>query len=168
MHDAAFAFVQSVASRVPSGFVLEIGGRNINGSVRALFGPLYQSVDIEEGPGVDAVADGATFTPASRPTCVVCCEVLEHTPSAEAICRNAYRVLGEGGVFIVTAASEGRTPHSAADGGALRDGEYYANVPADRLRAWLAPFPEVTITENRVVGDIYAVAVKAPKRKVKG
>lgn len=167
MHNAAFTFVQSVASRVPEGPVLEIGGKNINGTVRALFGESYQSVDIADGPGVDDVADGATFTPAVKPSGVVCCEVLEHTAAAEAICRNAYRILADGGVFIVTAAGEGRVPHSAVDGGALRAWEYYATVSKETLEGWLKPFREVTVTENRAVGDIYAVAVKAAKPKAK-
>jgi hypothetical protein len=88
-----------------------------------------------------------------------CTEVLEHTPDGAAVCRTAFDALGPGGVFVVTAAGPGREPHSAADGGPLRDGEYYANVPPETLRAWLAPFACVLV-DTSAAGDVYALAVK--------
>lgn len=143
------------------GLVVEIGGKNINGSVRALFGEPYVAVDVRPGPGVDVVGDGATYRPESPASMVVCCEVLEHTPDGAAICANAFEMLESGGVYILTAAGEGRQPHSAVDGGPLPDGEFYANVTRAMLEAWLAPFAGGTIAENQTTGDIYAVAVKA-------
>lgn len=140
---------------------MEIGGRNVNGSVRPLFPDApYVSVDVRPGPEVDVVADGATFVPEVPPACVVCCEVLEHTPAAEAICRHACAILAPGGHFIVTAAGEGRAPHSAIDGGPVRPDEFYRNVWVDDLRLWLQPFAAVAITQNPAAGDIYAVAIK--------
>jgi SAM-dependent methyltransferase len=165
VHKHAFAYVASVAEDRPTGTVIEIGGRDINGSVRPLFGRFYRAIDVQAGPGVDVVADGATYRPARPVACVVCCEVLEHTPNAEAICRNAYQMLRPGGVFIATMAGIGRPPHSAIDGKALRDGEYYRNVPIEDLRAWLSDFSAVTIEAGRGVfkvadGDLYVRAVK--------
>lgn len=161
MHEGAYAFVQAVAPRRPKGLVVEIGGRNINGTIRDLFkDDRYVSVDIRNGTGVDIVADGASFMPSEPPACVVCCEVLEHTTAAEAICRNAFDMLAPGGIFIVTTATTGRAAHSSLDGGPLRPNEFYRNVTEQELRSWLRPFPRVTIEQHQDRGDIYAVAYK--------
>lgn len=161
MHAEAFGFVQSVAADRPEGLVVEVGGRFINGSVRSLFTAPYLSTDVRGGPGVDVVADGATYVPPEPAACVVCCEVLEHTADAEAICRNAHRMLQPGGVFILTAGGEGRAPHSAIDGLRLCDGEFYGNVTIDALTGWLDEFAHARIVVNAAACDIYAVAWKA-------
>jgi SAM-dependent methyltransferase len=166
MHAAALAFVASVAADRPPGLVVELGGCNVNGTVRQLFSEPYLCTDVRPGDGVDIVADGSTYEPPTPPACVVCCEVLEHTPAAEAICRNAYRMLQPGGVFIVTTAGVGRLPHSATgrpvtmiDGVVILE-EYYANVTFDQLTAWLDDFVSVRIVVDPVACDIYAVARK--------
>lgn len=165
MHVAAFEFVREAleATPIPAGLVVEIGGKNVNGSIRSLFGPSYIAIDRLAGPGVDVVADGAIYEPPEPAVCVVCCEVLEHADEARDLCRNAWRMLAPGGVFVITAAGDGRLPHSAVDGGALRPGEFYRNVTEADLRAWLELFAEVRIETNPVAKDIYAVAVKRPE-----
>jgi hypothetical protein len=167
MHAAAFAFVESVAADRPPGLIVELGGFNINGSIRSLFSDPYLSVDVRPGPGVDVVASGATYVPPSPPACVVCCEVLEHTAEAEAICRNAFRMLQPGGVCILTMAGVGRAPHSATDaphstfdGVAILVGEYYRNVTEDALTQWLDDFADVRVVANPIACDLYAVARK--------
>ena len=132
MHAEARAWVEAHAPSSPVA-VVEVGGRNINGGVRDLFDAVtYLSVDLEGGPGVDVVADFATFTPEGRVDVVVCCEVFEHTESWRALCAHAAEVLEPDGQFLVTAAGPGREPHSAHDGGPLRGGEFYENVtPGD-------------------------------------
>jgi SAM-dependent methyltransferase len=164
VHAEAYAFVSRASANLPQGPVLEIGSLNINGTIRGLFdGRPYLGIDAVPGPGVDRVANGATYQPELMPLVVVCCEVLEHTPEAEAICRNAYRALAPGGTFIVTAAGVGRPPHSAVDGGQLRQGEFYCNVTAEELERWLSDFDESTIEPNPRAGDIYATAKKAAR-----
>lgn len=164
MHDGAYTFVQSVAPQRPPGLVVEIGGRNVNGTIRDLFrNDRYISVDAYDGPGVDVVADGATYQPPEPPTCVVCCEVLEHAPNADAICHNAFDMLAPGGVYIVTTATGSRAPHSATDGGPIRAGEFYRNVSERELRAWLRPFARVTIERHDDRGDLYAIAYKGAR-----
>jgi hypothetical protein len=160
MHPAAYRFVAAIVSagQVPPGPVVELGGRDVNGSIRSLFWAPYVSVDMEPGPGVDIVADAATYAPPQPPACVVCCEVLEHALTAPAIVANAGAMLQPGGLLIVTAAGAGRAPHSAVDGGPLRPGEYYRNVEANDLLCWLAGFVQVRVTTNRAAGDIYATA----------
>jgi hypothetical protein len=153
----------------PRDSVIELGSRTVagpwpySGPVRHLFpGAEYVGVDIVAGPNVDVVGNAATWQPNPlRPVdTVVCTETLEHTPQACEICSNAWQLLAPGGVFLVTAAGAGRAPHSAVDGGPLRDGEYYRNINRVQLRDWLAPFGFCLIDTFSTPGDIYALAVK--------
>lgn len=162
MHASAFQFVRDAVAQAPlrRGLTVEIGGRNINGSVRGLFPGPYLSIDCRPGLGVDVVADGATYVPPTPAVRVVCCEVLEHTTDAPLICRQAYSMLDVSGLFIVTAAGPTRPPHSAHDGGSLRPGEFYRGVSTDDLSRWLGQFERTEIVEQSDVGDVYALAWK--------
>jgi hypothetical protein len=170
MHEGAFKYVAGMAMRLePRRAVIELGSRTVagpwpySGPVRHLFpGASYIGVDAVAGPNVDVVGDAAIWGPEPfvAVDTVVCTETLEHTPVAGDICLNALRMLETGGAFIVTAAGVGRTPHSAVDGGGLRDGEYYRNVSHAELRSWLAPFGFALIDSFSEPGDIYALAVK--------
>jgi SAM-dependent methyltransferase len=153
MHAAAREWV---ARHAIPGTVLEIGSRNINGTVRDFFDPDYTGLDITDGEGVDIVADVTTWKTRRKFDVIVCCEVLEHTDAP--IIEAAHRLLRKGGTLILTAAGSGRAEHSAVDGGPLRVGEFYRNVePADLADA-LAEWESATID---VAGDdIRAVAVK--------
>jgi SAM-dependent methyltransferase len=170
VHEGAFRFVSGVAMRLePRRSVIELGSRTVagpwpySGPVRHLFpGAEYVGVDIVAGPNVDVVGNAATWQPNPfRPVdTVVCTETLEHTPDAGEICSNAWQLLGPGGVFIVTAAGVGRAPHSAVDGGPLREGEYYCNINREQLQISLVPFGFCLIDVFSTPGDIYALAVK--------
>lgn len=73
--------------------VVEIGSRNINGSVRPLFeASAYVGVDRIPGPGVDVVSEGGRFLCGSIETfeVVVMAAVLEHTENPVQLCRDAY------------------------------------------------------------------------------
>jgi SAM-dependent methyltransferase len=161
MHQEAYRFIEEqVKSLPPRRSVVELGARDVNGSVRALFGDAaYVSVDIADGPGVDVVADAATFRPIEAPDTVVCCETLEHAPQAGAIVRNAIDMLAPGGVLLVTCASDPRAPHSGIDGGAVRPGEWYQNVPLDALAKWLEGTGVIHL-RHLACGDLQAHAVK--------
>jgi hypothetical protein len=163
MHPTAYMFVRNMVSMMPKRRrVLEIGSLDINGSIRSVFdGIPYVGLDIVPGPGVDIVANGATWQPEDGQLfdTVISTETLEHTPEAEAICLNACNLLSPGGVFIVTAAGEGRVPHSAIDGRGLRSHEFYRNVSFDMMTKWLTPFGFWMINTN-IPRDIYALAVR--------
>lgn len=135
---------------------LELGSRDVNGGVRDLFAD-HTGLDNLAGPGVDIVADAATWLPPRRYSCVVCCEVFEHTPLWPAIVATAYRALEDDGTLILTMAGPGREPHSAIDGLWLKPGEHYQNIEPDDLRAVLeaAGFRHVEILNRDV--DLYAV-----------
>jgi hypothetical protein len=167
MHVEAWQFVAwSVAwlerqGRAPQR-VLEIGSRNINGSVRALFRCPYVGIDVEPGPLVDVVADGASYQPELPVDTVVCCEVLEHAPAAAAIVGHALELLPPGGILIVTCAAPERASHSGIDGGLLRAGEYYAGIRPDDLEAWVmaAGATRQVHWHDPIRGDLYLLAVK--------
>ena len=164
MHTAAFRAVEERLKSIdPPRSVVEFGSKNVNGSVRPLFRDAqFVGVDIVPGPCVDVVMDAASFKPALRPTCVVSCEVLEHAENAQDIVKNAVDILEPGGVVIITCASEGRAPHSAVDGGQLREGEFYRNVSPQQLLLWLelAGAERVKVAHDTALGDAYAMGFK--------
>ena len=164
MHEAARAFVARVVAGLPQPptSVVEIGSKDINGSVRDLFhGAAYTGLDLAPARGVDVVADGATWRPPTPVDLVVSCEVLEHTKAARAIVANAYRMLKPGGVVILTMATDPRPPHSAIDGGGLRLGEYYRNVSEAMLAYWMrAAGWGGFVIDDDTPGDLYCWAIK--------
>jgi len=161
MHEEAYAFVRGVLAGLPAPHdVVELGGLDFNGSVRDLFNRTrYCSVDLVAGHSVDVVADAADYVPPEAPDMVVCCEVLEHSPRADEIVRNAIRMLAPGGVLLVTCATDPRAPHSAVDGNAVRAGEWYQNVAQESLRAWLEGM-EVLHLDTLPRGDLQCLAIK--------
>jgi SAM-dependent methyltransferase len=160
MHAEAYEYVRAAAEPLSHlGHVVEYGSRNINGTVRSLFTTdRYTGIDVVNGRDVDVVADAATWETDTPADCVVCCEVLEHTPDWQLLLASARRILTPGGTLIITAAGPARTPHSSTDGGQLQPGEYYANIHPDDLRDALkqAGFVNITIDETPV--DIRATA----------
>lgn len=157
MHAAAYDFVAEHAIPQPCR-VLEIGSRNVNGSVRPLFSSCeYVGLDVREGEGVDVVADVCEYK-ANKFDVVVCCEVLEHAKNWRDLIDAADRLIKKGGTLILTAAGPGRAPHSAFDGAELRAGEHYANIAPKELEAALKGWAKVEVD---VLGtDVRAVAVK--------
>lgn len=141
--------------------VLEFGSLDINGSVRSVLqrnARLYIGVDVQNGPGVDVVADAETY---DSPVCfdvVVCCEVFEHTPRWREIIVNSHRLLTEGGLFLATMAGEGRSPHSAIDENPIRDWEYYDNVGAWELNRTMSIFRQKEVSTQGT--DIRAFGIK--------
>lgn len=176
MHDAAMNYVvrtlDALDFRNPKKSVLEIGSRDVNGSVRPLFAGAasYTGIDVRAGHGVDEVANGEHYGEPEAFDLVITTEVLEHCRHAKALCANALRILKPGGVFILTAAGDDRPQHGN-DGGDVSD-EFYRNVSEAQLSEWLTPFEDsggtVTIEVNERDHDIYACATKpGPKRAAK-
>jgi SAM-dependent methyltransferase len=124
---------------VPGVRVLDLGGRDVNGTPRRLFrkAAAYVSVDLRDGPGVDIVADAADLHLRERFDVVVSTELLEHTPRGEAIVAAAHRHLTPGGTFLATMAGPGREPHGASGEPRLPRGEYYGNVDPEALEGWI-------------------------------
>ena len=164
MHPEALAYVARTVQRfMPVGNVIDAGGRDVNGSPRLLFpGSTYLVIDLEDGPGVDVVADARHWRPEAPVDLVLSVEVLEHAPDPEALLWAAWECLLPGGRLVVTCATDPRTPHSGHDGGAVRSGEHYANVDDADLKSWLdgIGFVNVEIEVHRDRGDLYACATK--------
>lgn len=123
----------------PGARVLDLGGRNVNGTPRHLFNraAVYVSVDLRAGPGVDIVADAADLNLDEKFDVVVSTELFEHTARAAEIVGAACRHLKPGGVFLATMAGPGRAPHGASGESRPPRGEFYLNVEPEALEAWL-------------------------------
>lgn len=133
MHQAAREYVSRYAT--PNQIrVIEIGSRNINGTVRDLF-PRAQWVglDLSDGFCVDLVCDAAKYQPMIPVDLVVCCEVLEHAADWRDLIEAGVSWLVPGGRLIVTCAGPTRKAHSAVDGGQLQPGEHYENITVAEL-----------------------------------
>lgn len=164
MHDEAYAFVRKYAN-VDAAAVLDLGGRDINGSVRDLFqsASLYDVVDINPGMGVDYIADAADWQPPREYDVVVCCETFEHTARWREICATAFKALAPGGQFIATMGGPGRPAHSAIDGEfRLLGGEYYGNVSPAELWPELnhCGFVDILVDFRYQPADTRAVAYR--------
>ena len=168
MHIQAFVYI-SQHSKLPAKRVLEIGSRNINGSIRAIFADSdYIGIDRAPGRGVDLIGDGATFVPPWAPDLVITCETLEHAENWREVLTHIAQVLAPGGTLLATMATDHRAPHSAVDGGPLPAGEYYGNVDPVELEAHLRPlFAFVEVETHLGRGDLY-VRASGPRRAVEG
>lgn len=165
MHEQAYEWVRRYVPPAMPMTVLDIGGRDINGSVRPLFpdATVYRVLDINDGPNVDIVADAATWTPDLEYDVVVSAETFEHTAVWPQICATAYNACKRGGMFIATMAGPGRPAHSAIDGQfRLLPGEYYGNVNPEDLWAVLVDcgWREVIVDQQDRPADVRAVAWK--------
>nr|DAK61502.1 MAG TPA: Methyltransferase domain [Caudoviricetes sp.] len=163
MHAGAFEFVGKYAT-TDALTVIEIGSRDINGSVRVHFpSAAWTGLDLHSGPAVDIVCDAIDYEPAQPVDLVVCCEVFEHCESWRDLIRKSFGWLKPSGRLIVTCAGDGREPHSAIDGGPLRLEEHYANISTDELAAamQLAGFERIETASNEHWKDTYAIAVKS-------
>jgi SAM-dependent methyltransferase len=164
MHVQALEFVTRHVSGLTPGRVLEIGSLDINGSVRPLFPTArrYHGIDLAPGSGVDEVADAADWRAPGEFDVVVSTEVLEHAPRWADILANAWEAVAPGGRLLMTCATDPRPAHSAVDGWALREGEWYRNVPAAEVRAlldeWSVGCWALEVATDR--GDLYLRADK--------
>ena len=142
--------------------VADLGGRDVNGSPRALFSPTseYLVVDTHAAPGVDIVADAGSWWPPqellSSFDVALCTEVFEHVPHWRAIVYNLWLLLRPGGTLLVTCATSPRRAHGMDGSEPPPAHEWYANVEAEALLdslRWL--FRDVAI-QTHPRGDLYA------------
>jgi SAM-dependent methyltransferase len=98
--------------------VLEVGALDVNGSVRTVIEPLgptsYVGVDIQAGPGVDALCDVAALSARYGENAfdiVVSTELAEHVRDWRSAFVNMKRVLRPGGTILITTRSRGFPIH---------------------------------------------------------
>lgn len=162
MHAEVMDLVRKVtAGRESWPLVYDIGGRDINGSPRGIVPhEKWVGIDLHPGPGVDVVTDVRDWQPDMQADLVLCLEVLEHAPEWRDVVRACVRLTAPGGMLVVTCAADPRAPHSSIDGGALREGEHYANID-NREMFELLHF-DLVVPHNQhhdaIRGDIYVVA----------
>lgn len=121
--------------------VLDIGGRDLNGTTRSLFPNAnpYHVLDLRPGPNVDFVGDASSWVTMRTYDLVLITEVFEHTPAWPAILRTAWSALRPGGWLIFTCAGPGRPAHSGIEAVmGLIGNEHYANVSPGEITAELA------------------------------
>lgn len=145
--------------------ILDVGGADVNGSVRDYFpAATFTGLDIEAAPGVQIVADAATWRPEGDEflyDVVIATELFEHAERWRDIIATMYGVLDFAGpqVFISTCASTGRPPHGARGEWGVPEGQFYGNVDPEDLRAELEKhFYEVHVEYQANPGDAYAWA----------
>lgn len=138
MHEAAFSavdrFVSHLGLNTLVGTGLDLGGRDVNGTVHGLFPEVKWTVlDIEPHPSVDIVADVTTWQPEGEYDIVLSTEAIEHIAAWPRIIQAGHAVLRPGGYMIVTGGSTGRGPHSCTGVVPVPPGEHYGNVSPDDL-----------------------------------
>ena len=168
MHAEARAWVEQYATDQPVE-VLDLGGRDINGSIRNLFpnATTYRCLDILPGQGVHIVDDAGTWTPDQEYDFVVSTECFEHSENWRDIVRTAFEALRPGGWFIATMAGPGRPVHSGVDGrlNDLHPGETYANIQPAALHQALtdAGFRAIFVDQRFNPCDVRCVGIR-PER----
>lgn len=136
MHPNIREFVEEVRDRYPRRFcgaaVLEVGARNVNGSVRDLFEDCdCIGLDLVPGEGVDLVCHAREFVRPGEFDTVISTEALEHDRHWRDSLRQMAENLTPGGLLVVTCAGPGRqehgtTEHEPDDSPATND--YYQNL----------------------------------------
>lgn len=152
MHPSCEAFVAYQVARLgPFRRVLEIGSRDINGTIRPLFeeSEEYVGIDVLEGPGVDRIIHAADLGGEARYDCVVSVNALEHDPRCGETIAACHRLLRTGGVLILSAAGPGWPVHSGlVESDHLQPGEHYGAVTTSMLEGWLVGWSSVVVGVN--------------------
>lgn len=114
------AIRQWIKSKVESGMIprtgliLEIGSKNVNGSIREFFDQSqYWGIDIEKGPGVDEIKDlhSLYIEAFEEHDLIICLETLEHDidPFEAILCIR--HNLKPGGILVLSAPTSGFPEH---------------------------------------------------------
>ena len=157
MHHEVRKFIAENRPAIP-GRVCDVGGRDVNGTLRSLFldADQYMSVDLRDGPAVDIVGDITDRfirkTLRSDFDTVICTEVLEHAENWRDIVKACADALDVGGTLMITCAGPGRAPHSAIDDQPIRPDEFYGNISADLLKSALRD-AGISVHSCREVGE---------------
>ena len=159
MHGAASLFVQQTVAQKwpPFQRVFDIGGRDVNGTVRAWFpNAEYTVVDLRDGGNVDIVMDAREWNPTERADCVLCLEVLDHCEDWRELLEHIVTLLTPDGWLILTCATNPRPPHGV-DGQEV-GGEYYANIePGEILPLIDRHFGHWIMELDRYPADIHVL-----------
>lgn len=172
-HSEQQGFVGQTKCRYPDHFrgtsVLEVGSRNINGSVRDFFDnpAIYTGIDCMPGDGVDFVTLAHEYQSPLKYDVLISCEAFEHDPYLyDLTIPHIVKLLRPGGLFVATCASVLRQEHGTIkannpEGTFGPDPNYYAGVCVDRLTKALAPyFNDLAVELARFELDVYASGIR--------
>jgi SAM-dependent methyltransferase len=169
-HSEQAGYVLRVAGKHPEFFngrrVLEIGSRDVNGSVRRYFrGCDYVGLDCTPGRGVDVVCLAHEYDPPAPFDVVISCEAFEHDPHLAETVGRAIELLRPGGLFLATWASPLRAEHGTerSTPGEVYgpDGGYYRGVAADEfVRILAGRLDPLEVLTERDGLDVYAYGFK--------
>jgi SAM-dependent methyltransferase len=112
--------------------------RDQHGDLRGLFaGRDFTGTDIREGPGVDRVEDlrSLSFADGQVGT-AICLDTLEHCEDPPAACRELHRVVGDGGVCVISSV--------LLFGIHAYPNDYFRFTP-EGFRSLLSPFDDVWV-----------------------
>lgn len=118
MHDSVMEWVAGRVDtyQLANRRTLEVGSRDVNGSVRGLFTGEYVGMDMIDGPGVDVVARSDMIPFPNRSfAVVVCTEMLEHDPFPWLTVPEIARVLAPQSDLLLTTRGIGFPHHSYPD-----------------------------------------------------
>ena len=108
MTSEVFEYVRALGL---TGKTLEVGSRDVNGSVKRLFTD-YTGIDRIQGQNVDIVADGHDIPfPDETFDNVLCLETLEHDDAFLLTAGECRRVLKKGGSLVITVPGIGFPKH---------------------------------------------------------
>src|SRR3712207_5090377 len=109
-----------------------------DGDLRPLFaGRPFTGTDMREGPGVDRVEDLRSLTYADGEVgTALCLDTLEHVEDPPAACRELHRVVGDGGVCVISSVMLFGIHGYPSD--------YFRFTP-DGFRSLLSPFDDVWV-----------------------
>jgi hypothetical protein len=153
MHKEALDFVARVKERFPDSFmgkrVIEVGSRNINGTVRTFFSRCkYVGYDLGYGPCVDVVvhfSDINCMNPSYYAHTIISCEAMEHDKRWVETLHMMLDSLRDGGLLIITAGGPGRPEHGTHDHDPISSPDtldYYGNITEDAFRAAIDSHPD--------------------------
>lgn len=128
-----------------TGYVLEVGARNVNGGIRDIAN-VAVGIDISPGRGVDCVLSAEKLPecfPAEEFDAVVCCETMEHVEHWREALAGMWYVLRNGGWLIVTVPTQRKPRHNYPS-------DYWRWTPEDVAKIW--PDAEVDQTWSAGIG----------------
>ncbi len=115
--------------------VLEVGSLDVNGNIRNLFNfcSNYVGIDLEEGPNVDMVADGANIDKLNKEfDVIISCECFEHAKNWKIIFEKMCQVSKPNSFIVISVASTGRIEHGTERSGNWQSpgnkDDYYLNL----------------------------------------
>ena len=159
--DRARQFAEAFAS---ASKILEVGSKNINGTVREYFpaAATYLGIDIGEGKDVDLLVPGELLQlPTGWADIAISTECFEHARTWVEIFKNMIRITREGGLILLTFAGPGRPAHGTLDSDSYcspSTNDYYRNLgPGDLHKAIPLDhyFSNYAIEVNKAFFDTY-------------